>query len=77
MARHDEYAKDWGALGAWALVHIAITYKPKINSRIVQGERNGAGAQQKSGATNGGTDTAGEAQGGRERTVNAAARLVG
>ena len=71
MARHDESAKDWGALGDQALVPSAIAFKPKIN------RRNGAGAQQKIGAANGGTDTAGEAQGGRERTVNTADRLVG
>ena len=29
LARHDEAAKEWGALGARALVSSAITYKPK------------------------------------------------
>ena len=43
MARHDDAAKDWGALGSRALVPSAITYEPKINSRTVQGERTGAG----------------------------------
>ena len=46
LARHDDAANEWGALGAWALVPSAITYKPKINSRTVQGERTGAGARQ-------------------------------
>ena len=41
MARHDDAAKEWGALGARALVPSAITYEPKINSRTVQGERTG------------------------------------
>ena len=45
LARHDDAAKEWGALGAWALVPSAITYEPKINSRTVQGERNCAGAR--------------------------------
>ena len=42
LARHDDATKNWGALGARALVPSAITYKPKINSRTVQGERTGA-----------------------------------
>ena len=46
LERHDEAAKEWGALGARALVPSAITYKPKINSRTLQGERTGAGARQ-------------------------------
>ena len=41
IARHDDAAKEWGALGARALVPSAITYEPKINSRTVQGERTG------------------------------------
>ena len=40
-------------------------------------ERAGAGAQQDGGAADGGTDTEGEAQGGRERKVNGAVRLAG
>ena len=43
LARHDDAAKEWGALGARALVPSAVTYEPKINSRTVQGERTGAG----------------------------------
>ena len=42
LARHNHVAKEVGTLGAWALVPIAITYEPKINSRTVQGERTGA-----------------------------------
>ena len=42
MARHDDAAKEWGALGAWDLVPSDITYEPKINSRTVQGGRTGA-----------------------------------
>ena len=45
LARHDDAAKDWGALGARALVPSAITYEPKINSRTVQGEKTGARAR--------------------------------
>ena len=45
IARHNDAAKEWGALGSRALVPSAITYEPKINSRTVQGERNGAGAR--------------------------------
>ena len=32
---HDDAAKEWIALGSWALVPSAITYKMKINSRTV------------------------------------------
>ena len=35
LARYDDAAKEWGALGARALVPSAITYEPKINSRTV------------------------------------------
>ena len=77
LARHDDAAKEWGALGYRSLVPSAITYKPKINSRIVQGDSTGAGARQEGEEADGGTDTVGEAQGGRGRTVNGAARLIG
>ena len=70
LARHNEAAKEWGALGAWALVPSAITYKPKINSSTVQGERTGAGAQQEGGEDDSGTDTIG-------RAVKRAVRLIG
>ena len=77
MAHHDDAAKEWGALRARALVPSTITYKPKINSRTVQGERTGAGARQEVGESYGDTETVGESQGDRARTVNRAARLVG
>ena len=67
----------WGSLGARALVPSPITYKPKIKSTTVQGERTGAGAQQKSGTGNGGVVTAGEVQGGSEQTVNEGSILAG
>ena len=76
LARHDNAAKEGGALGACDLVPSAITYKHKINSRAVQVERNGAGARQESGMADGGADIVGECQGGSGRTVNGAARLV-
>ena len=44
LARHDGTAKEWGALGARALTPSDISYKPQINSRIVQGERTGDGS---------------------------------
>ena len=59
LARHDDSAKEWGALGSRDLVPSAITYEPKINSRTVQGERTGAGLWQESGTADGGTDTVG------------------
>ena len=43
----------------------------------MQGERTGAGAQQEGGEADGGTETVGEAQGGRGSTVNGVSRLVG
>ena len=77
LARYDDAAKVWGALGSRALVPSAITYEPKINSRTVQGERTGAGARQEGGDADCGTEAVGKSQGGRVRTVNKAARLVG
>ena len=70
LARHDDATKEWGSLGAWALVPSSITYEPKINSRTVQGERTGDGARQEVGEADSGTDTVG-------RTVNGADRLLG
>ena len=70
LSRHDDAAKEWGALGSRALVPIAITYKPKINNRTVQVERTGAGARQDGEEADDGTDTVG-------RTVNRASRSVG
>ena len=42
LACHDESAKEWVALGAQALVPSAISYKPKINIRIVKGNMTGS-----------------------------------
>ena len=56
LAQHDDYAKELGALGYQALVPTAITYKPKIYSSTVQGERSRAGARQEGGADEGGMD---------------------
>ena len=70
IARNDDAAKEWGALGARALVPSAITYEPKINSRTVQGGRTGAGACQEGGEADGGTDTL-------VQTVNGEVILVG
>ena len=77
MVRHDDAEKEWGALGARALVPSAITYEPKINSRKVQGERTGAGVRQEGVVAVNGTDTVVEARRGSGRTVNRAARLLG
>ena len=41
MEWNDDATKEWGALGSRALVPSAITYKQKINSMTVQGERTG------------------------------------
>ena len=76
MARNNDDAKEWGALGAWALIPSAISYEPKRNSRTVQKEITGAGARQDGGTSEGGTDTVGESQGDSGRTVNGAAILV-
>ena len=46
LVQNYDAAKDWGALGSRDLVPSAITYKPKINSRTVQGENTGAGDRQ-------------------------------
>ena len=59
LPRNDDAAKEWGAIGFRALVPSGITYKPKINSRTVQGERTGAGARKEGVTANGGTDTLG------------------
>ena len=55
LAWYDYTAKEWGDFGSQDLVSSAITYKPKINSRTVQGERTGAGARQEGGEANSGT----------------------
>ena len=36
MARHDNAAKGWGALGSWDLTPSDISYEPQINSKTVQ-----------------------------------------
>ena len=41
LAWHNDAANEWGALVARALNPSCISYKPKINSRNIQGERNG------------------------------------
>ena len=46
LVRHNDSAKEWGALGSRALFSSSITYEPKINSRTVQGDRTGAEARQ-------------------------------
>ena len=43
IAWHDDAEKEWGDLVDWSLISSAITYKPKINSSTVQGERTRAG----------------------------------
>ena len=48
-----------GVLGARSLVPSDITYKTKINSRMVQGDRTGAGLQQEIETANGGADIVG------------------
>ena len=53
----NDDTKEWGDLIAWALDPISITYEPKINSRTVQGEKTGAGAQHEGGEDDGSTDT--------------------
>ena len=45
LDRHEDYAKEWEALGARGLTLYIISYEPQINSRTVQGERPGTGAR--------------------------------
>ena len=40
MARHNDATNKWGALSSLAFNPNYISYKPNINSRTVQGERN-------------------------------------
>ena len=44
MAWHNDADKEWGAHSTRDLDHSGISYKPKINSRTVQGERTRADA---------------------------------
>ena len=48
--------KKWGALSAQDLNPSRISYKPKNNSRTVQGKRNKAGVQVAMGSQDGGGD---------------------
>ena len=77
VARRDDAAKKWGALGSRALVPSVITYEPKIYSRTVKGGSTGARARQERGTADGGTDIVGESQGGSGWIVNGAAVLAG
>ena len=70
---HDDAAKEWGVLGSRALVPFAITYKPKINSRILQGGSTGSGARQDSVTANGEADIVRESQGSSGQSVDKAA----
>ena len=45
MSRHNDTAKEWGALSARDLNPSYIHYKPKINSRTLQGDTNRAEAR--------------------------------
>ena len=75
LAQHNDTAKEWGTLGSWSLVSSAISYKPKIKSGTVQGDRTGSGACQDSRIVEVGAVVIGESQesGGSGRIVNRAA----
>ena len=75
--KHDNAAKDWSALGAWALFPSDITYKPKINNRKLQGGRSGAGARQKIEIVDGSLDTVRGTRGGSVKSVNREVILTG
>ena len=45
LARNIDAAKEWGGLSDRDLLSLCIYYKPKINSRTVQGESNRDGAR--------------------------------
>ena len=53
MERHNDTFKEWGALSHRDIHPSDISYTPKINSRKVQGEKNGAGARVATGEQNG------------------------
>ena len=42
LSQHKKFAKEWDVLSSWAINPSCISYKTKINSMSVQGERNGA-----------------------------------
>ena len=54
LARYNDAAKEWGALSALAMNPSAISYKPKINSRTVQGDMNGSRSKVATGEQEGG-----------------------
>ena len=54
MEQNTDAAKEWGALLSRAINYSAISYEPKINSRTVQGERNGDGERVEMGEQEGG-----------------------
>ena len=45
LEQYTDAAKEWGALSSRAINPLCIYYEPKINSRTVQGERNGSGVR--------------------------------
>ena len=61
LVRHEDAAKEWVSFGSRALTLSAIYCEPKINSRTVQGEKNGDGAWQEGETVEGGTYIFGEA----------------
>ena len=77
LAPHNGAAKEYGALWARIIVPSAITYEPKINSRTVHGESTGAGVWHDDAEADSRKEKEDEAQEGRVRMVNGAARLVG
>ena len=50
---HNDASKEWRALSSQATNPSAISYKPKINSRTVQGESNGVRARGETGDQDG------------------------
>ena len=60
MARNNDAAKEWGALLAQDLNPPCISFEPKINSKTIQGERNGAGARVATGGQDRGGNEDGE-----------------
>ena len=79
MARHDDAAKEWGAIKSWSLFPTVISYERKINSRTLQEERTGSGVRQDGVTVEGGAVISRESQGGGGSgwTVNGADVLVG